>query len=158
MKKRKGITLVELIVAIALVSVLVLAVSVMEHSFYKMKTGILDKQVPAIQGNLALATMFERILRAGSESTAATAFAISPGGAEISYNRGSTPERFYLDGNAIKYRSGDTEKVILRGVKTLRFSNDYANRTTVNIELENGDTFRTSVQPRNQFTPRSVVN
>jgi hypothetical protein len=158
MKRKQGITLVELVVGIVLVAALVIGVSVVESSFYKMKTGTLDKQIPAIQGNLALATMFERVLRSGSLNQNTAAFTVSADSKMIEYKRGSVVESFYLAGNDLKYKSGDAEKVILRNVKDLRFSKDASERLIVDMTLSSGDNFRTSVQPRNQFTVKSTVN
>jgi Tfp pilus assembly protein FimT len=158
MKRKQGITLVELIVAIVLVSALVLGVSVVESSFYKMKTGTLDKQIPAIQGNLALATIFERVLRSGSQSQNTAAFTISADSKTIEYKRGNSVESFFLAGHDLKYKTADSEKVILRNVQDLRFSKDTSERLIVEMSLTSGDNFRTSVQPRNQFTVKSTLN
>jgi prepilin-type N-terminal cleavage/methylation domain-containing protein len=162
MKRKNGITLVELIVAVVLVAVLVLGVSVVESSFYKMKTGTLDKQLPAIQGNLALATMFERVLRAGSPNNTLPAFTVSADSKTLQVARGGVTELFYLDGSDLKYNDGKTVKVILRNVKSLQFSEDVIKGTSVRLivdmSLTSGDNFRTSVMPRNQFTPGTVIN
>jgi len=158
MKIKQGITLVELIVAIVLVVGLVIGVTVVEISFFKLKSGTLDKQVPAIQGNLALATIFERLLRAGSLSQNNELFTISADNKTLEYRRSSTLESFYLDGRDLKYRVGSTEKVILRNVQDLRFGRDASERLIVEMNLTSGDNFRTSVQPRNQFTVQSTIN
>lgn len=158
MKRKQGITLVELIVAIVLVAALVLGVSVVESSFFRMKTGTLDKQIPAIQGNLALATIFERVLRSGSQNQTGAAFTVSADKKMIEYKRGNIVESFFLDGHELKYKSGDAEKVILRNVLSLQFSRDASDRLIVDMNLMSGDNFRTSVQPRNQFTVKSKLN
>jgi Na+-transporting NADH:ubiquinone oxidoreductase subunit NqrC len=159
MKGKQGITLVELIVVVVLVAGLIVGVSAVEISFYKMKTGTLDKQIPAIQGNLALATIFERVLRAGSLSQSNEAFIISADNKMLEYKRGNSLESFYLDGQDLKYKSGNTEKVILRNVQGLRFSKeDSSGRLIVEMSLTTGDNFRSSVQPRNQFTIQSTIN
>ncbi|MCX5708674.1 MAG: prepilin-type N-terminal cleavage/methylation domain-containing protein [Candidatus Omnitrophica bacterium] len=162
MKSKKGITLVELIVAVVLVAVLIFGVSVVESSFYKMKTGTLDKQLPAIQGNLALATIFERVLRSGSPNNTLPAFTISADSKTLEFKRGGVTESFYLDGGDLKYNDGKTVKVILRNVKSVQFSKDVIKANTfrliAEIDLASGDNFRTSVMPRNQFTPGTVIN
>jgi hypothetical protein len=159
MKRKQGITLVELIVAIVLVTALIFGVSVVESSFYKMKTGTLDKQLPAIQGNLALATIFERVLRAGAKSqTDPNAFIISTDNKNLTFTRGGVTESFYLVGSDLKYKNGDAEKVILRNIRSLQFSNDTAGRLIVDMSLASGDNFRTSVEPRNQFTTHGKIN
>jgi hypothetical protein len=159
MKRTQGITLVELIVAVVLVAALIVGVGVVESSFYKMKTGTLDKQIPAIQGNLALATIFERVLRSGSATQRVeNAFTISADNKTLEYKRGTVAESFYLDGNDLKYKEGAKEKVILRNVQALQFHNDTGGRLIVDMTLNSGEDFRTSVQPRNQFTIKSVIN
>jgi hypothetical protein len=162
MKRKQGITLVELIVAVVLVTVLIFGVSVVESSFYKMKTGTLDKQIPAIQGNLAMATMFERVLRSGSSNDTVPAFTISADSKTLELKRGGNTESFYLDGSDLKYNDGKAVKVILRNVKSLQFSKDVIRSNTfrliAEISLTSGENFRTSVMPRNQFTPGTVIN
>ena len=107
MKRKTGFTLVELIVAIVLVSVLIIAISSVESSFYGLKAGFLDKQAPAIRGNLALATIFERVLRAGSKSASTASFSITEDGTVLKFTRLTptpTDESFYLENNALKYK------------------------------------------------------
>ena len=123
-----------------------------------MKTGTLDKQIPAIQGNLALATIFERVLRSGSLSQNTEAFTVSPDGKTLEYKRGGNAESFYLVGRELKYKAGNAEKAILNNVLSLQFSKDASGRLIVDMSLTSGDNFRTSVQPRNQFTVKSTLN
>ena len=175
MKSKKGFTLVELIVAIVLVGVLIIAISSVESSFYGLKAGFLDKQAPAIKGNMALATIFERMLRAGSEnkSSKAASFSISQDGTRLDFTKMTptkTDEHFYLDNKSLKYDSAGRVTTLLTDVRALKFfgdmngtdaqgkDNHVANRLTVEITLDNNDTFRTSVTPRNQFTAKQVVN
>jgi len=158
MRKVRAVTLVELLIAISLIGVLVVAMSSLGSSLYAMKTDLLDKQQPLIQGNLALASIFERVLRASAVGSQA-AFTISDQGRRLEYTRSGIDEKIWLEGDTIKYQEGDNpEKVILKGVQSLNFVRDYENRLAVNITLSSGEKFRTCVQPRNEFTPQGVIN
>ncbi len=157
MGKKKGFTLVELVIAIVLAVGLIVAISAIESSFYGLKATFLDKQATAVKGNLAMATIFERVLRAGTMQKSA-AFLISAKGSQLDYKRGTVSESFFLSKGSLKYKSGSREITLLTGVNSLKFSDEMPNRLTVEMTLSNGDAFRTSVTPRNQATAPSIIN
>jgi len=163
MRKTRAVTLIELLIAISLIGVLVITMSSLASSLYAMKRDLLDKQQPLIQGNLALATTFERVLRTGIRGTR-PAYDITSNGTYLTYYRvrelGPTETgEIWLEGDKIMYKEEDSpEKVILANVSALNFVKDYENRLAVNITLKSGEKFRTCVQPRNDFTPQAVVN
>jgi len=158
MLRKKAVTLIELLIAISLIGVMAVAISSLEGSFYGIKETILYKQQPVIQGNLAMAHIFERVLRA-SAVTNGPAFTISSDGKSITYHRSGRNERIWLEGSIIKYNDGvRSDKTILANVASLTFSRPYQNRLDAEIVLNSGEKFRTSVQPRNEFTPQNVIN
>lgn len=159
MKKEKSVTLVELIIAISLIGVMAITMGSLGTSIYAMKKDVFDKQESSIQGHLAIATIFERVLRAEAK-TSGPAFTISDGGKTLQYKRSGKTETIRLDDatDTIKYDDGSSVSIILRDAKTLNFSQDYQNRLAVLITLNNDETFRTAVQPRNEFTPQGTIN
>lgn len=154
---KKGITLVELLLALSLIGVMVVSISSVGNTLYGMKKDFLEKEGTVIKGHLAAATIFERVLRA-TAITAGSAFNISGDGTMVTYKRNTTEERIWLDKDSIKYFDGDVEKILLTGVKSLEFVKDFSNRLAFTITLENGKVIATAVQPRNEFTPGSVIN
>jgi prepilin-type N-terminal cleavage/methylation domain-containing protein len=157
MKQTRAVTLVELVIALSLIGVLIAITTSIGSSFYAMKKDFLDKQQASIQGHLATAAIFERVLRASAVSSSA-AFTVSPDGKTVEYSRSGLDEKIWLDGDTVKYDDGGSVKVLLQGVRSLSFAQDYMGRLAVAITLSNGENLRTAVQPRNQFTPPSVIN
>ena len=160
MKNKKGVTLLELLIALGLLGLMVVFIGSIGSEMYAMKKEFLDKQQPFVQGHIASMAMFERILRAGSSSpgTSAATYTIAEDGSAIEYKRSGLTERIFLAGSSIKYSDGTAEKVILKDVKDLRFEQDYGHRVAMEIELNSGEKYRTAVQPRNEFTPQKVIN
>lgn len=159
MRQERAVTLVELLIAISLIGALVIVTTGIGNSFYAIKRDLLDKQQSSIQGNLAMATIFERVLRAAT-ITSGAAFTISNNGKTLQYAKSGATETIWLDENTntIKYNDGSSERVILNDVMSLNFFQDYQSRLAVNLTLSSGENFRTAVQPRNQFTPRGIIN
>ncbi|MFA5363119.1 MAG: prepilin-type N-terminal cleavage/methylation domain-containing protein [Candidatus Omnitrophota bacterium] len=160
MKNTKGVTLLELLIALGLLGVMVVFIGSIGSEMYAMKKEFLDKQQPYVQGHVASMTMFERILRAGTTSpgTSAATYTISDDGTAIEYKRSGLTERMSLAGSSIKYSDGSAEKVILKDVKSLHFEQDYGHRVAMEIELNSGEKYRTAVVPRNEFTAQKVIN
>lgn len=180
MGTKKAVSLVELIIALSMVTVLVLAIGTVSNSLFAMKRDIIDKQQPAIQGNLAIASIFERVLR-GSEG-AGSILNISPDGTSVSYSRFGIQEVIWLDAHdpnnkLIKIKQTGAagqvkESAILTDVASLKFDRDdrypvpaagsgvdpQNNRLNVEIALNSGETFRTCVQPRNEYTVIGVID
>lgn len=157
MRRKRAVTLVELIIAISLIGFLAIATSSIGSSLYTMKRDTLDKQQPLIQGHFATATIFERVLRA-ADITTGPAFTISNNDKTLQYVRSGVTEKIWQDGNTIKYNDGSSERIILKDIQSLNFSRDFENRLAVSITLSSGENFRTCVQPRNEFTPQAVIN
>jgi prepilin-type N-terminal cleavage/methylation domain-containing protein len=159
MSREKGVTLIELIIALGLIGVMGITTGSIGISLYSLKREVLDKQEPWIQGHLATSAIFERVLRAAVVSTG-PAFTILDNGKTLTYSRAGTTEKIWLDGpnNTIKYYDGASEKVILTNVGSCLFEQDYLNRLAVNIALKSGENFRVAVQPRNHFTPAAIIN
>ncbi|MDD5668408.1 MAG: prepilin-type N-terminal cleavage/methylation domain-containing protein [Candidatus Omnitrophica bacterium] len=154
---KKGVTLMELLIALGLIGVMGIFIGSIGTEMYVMKKEFLDKQQPLIQGHIASMTIFERVLRSGSIGVNA-GYTISADGKQLDYKRGGTAEKIWLEGNVIKYSDGQTEKAILKDVKNLQFTQDFGHRLAVEIDLNSGETFRTCVQPRNEFTPSSCID
>lgn len=158
LKTNKAVSLFELLVSISLIGLLILTINGVGSSVYRMKRDILDRQQPLIQGTLATALIFERVLRASAVTNNA-AFTI-PDAEHLEYRRAGSIERIWKEGDVIKYSDGASEKIILRNVNSLQFSPDFEKRLAVEITLKDNinQVYRTAVQPRNQFTPASVIN
>jgi hypothetical protein len=160
MKNTKGVTQMELLIALGLLGLMSIFIGSIGSEMYAMKKEFLDRQQPFVQGHIASMTAFERILRAGTASpgTNAPSYIISDDGSAIEYKRSGSAERIYLAGSSIKYSDGSAEKVILNDVKNLQFAQDYGHRVAIEIELNSGEKFRTAVVPRNEFTPQRAIN
>jgi hypothetical protein len=158
MRNAKGVTLMELLIALGLLGMMVIFIGSIGSEMYAMKKEFLDKQQPFVQGHIASMTAFERLLRAGPSSPAssAPAYTISDDGTAIDYSRGGQTERIFLAGSSIKYSDGSGEKTILNDVKSLQFTQDYGRRVAIEIELNSGEKYRTAVVPRNEFSPTST--
>lgn len=163
MNKTKAVTLIELIIAISLVVILVATISAVTSTLLAMKRDILDKQLASIQGNMGLAAIFERALRATPTNPTEPTFTIvSPSQIELPKTDAGIPvtEKIWLDSAAdtIVYNNGIKDKVLLSGVKSLLFVKDYEKRLAVEVVLFSGEKFAIAVQPRNQFTAMSLIN
>ncbi len=160
MKNAKGVTLMELLIALGLLGLMVIFIGSIGSEMYAMKKEFLDKQQPLVQGHIASMTMFERILRAGgvSSGSSAAVYTIAEDGTAIEYKRSGLTERLFLAGSSIKYSDGSTEKVLLKDVKDLKFEQDYGHRVAMEVELNSGEKYRTAVVPRNEFTPQKIIN
>lgn len=162
MRKKRAVTLVELLISIAMIGILVLAISSTGASLYAMKKNVLDKQAPSVQAQLALATIFERVLRATLTTAGPqAAFTISNGGTKVSYKLSGHTEDIWWDtaSKNVYYNDGVNTRTILRGVHSLNFaqtSNDLR-RLEIDVTSANGEKHRTAVQPRNVFTT-GIIN
>ncbi len=169
MRRKKAITLLELIIAMALLTVMTATTTTSFISIKSLRQNFLNREAGFAQANLAVATVFERALRTGG-AVGVSAFTIQPDGRMVELRRlvgGTTVnERIWFDSatHEVKYRfENDPDKVILRGVQNLWFSNDYtgpsnSRRLALELTLQDGQKLRTSVQPRNQRTPQAVIN
>lgn len=165
MSGKRAITLLELLLALALLGVLVLSISSLSSSLSSLKKDLLEKQRPFIQGQLATATIFERILRSGTllpnYSAGQTAYTISDGGYRVAWTKSNIKETIWQDGDKLMYDDGlgGGNQTLLTGVSYVQFGRPFNNDVlSVNIKLTNGETARTYVQPRNQFTPQGLIN
>ena len=160
MKNEQGVTLLELLIALGLIGMMVVFIGSIGSEMYAMKREFLERQQPYVQGHIACMTMFERILRSGSlnPGSSKATYTISADGTQIDYQRAGLAEKLYLDGGDIKYSDGSTDKVILKDVKSLQFTQDFGQRVAMEIELKSGEKYRTAVTPRNAFTPQNVIN
>ena len=160
MKNNRGISLLELLIALGLLGLMVVFIGSISSELYAMKKEFLEKQQPYVQGHIASMAMFERILRSGSGNpgTSVPNYTISGNGSQIEYKRAGLTEKLYLDGTNIKYSDGSSEKVILKDVKSLQFKQDYGHRVALEIELNSGEKYRTAVLPRNEFTAQKIIN
>lgn len=196
MRKKEAVSLIELIVALCMITVMVLTIGSVGNSLYAMKRDIIDRQLSTVQGNLAMSTIFERILR-GTETTGpgggSVVLDISPDGTSVSYKRFSLEEKIWKDADKIKatqskigaggVRETVAETTILTNVASLKFNRDVKvpapaagsgidplnNRLNIEVVLKDevgesgeilkkGETFRTCVQPRNEFTPIGLID
>jgi prepilin-type N-terminal cleavage/methylation domain-containing protein len=165
MRRKKGVTLAELLIALVLLGMMVIFIGSIGNSLFSMKKQVLDKNEGAIQGNVALATIFERVLRSDGGSE----YAITDGGAgpgtKVTYKVFGRLESIYLAPDpqnsphkAVYYNDGTTTRKIIGDVEALHFGMNWAKRLEVDLELTGGENFRTAVAPRNAFTPGSVIN
>ena len=162
MRKNSAVTLIELIIAISLLGILFLTIGITTSTLYNMKKDVLSNQQALVQGTQASLLIFERLLRAEGNQTNTTqpAFVISDNGRKVCYNLpGAARECIWQQDNNLKYNDGvHGDRVILTGVNSVNFLNDYQKRLAVNIDMSNGQTIRTCVQPRNEFTPQGNIN
>lgn len=159
-KSINSVTLLELLISLAMIGVIIMSISSIGNTLYDMKKSILDKQQPVIQGTLATVIIFERVLRAVSNTPGIPAFTISDGCRHLQYIRSGINEEIWLEDNKIKYREGtNPDKIILDNVNNLCFTQDFNNRLAMDINLclnevcNETQNFRTAVQPRNEFVP-----
>lgn len=176
MKRQKGVTLLELLIAIAMVAILVAILGSTAASLYAMKKDILDKQGNSIRAQLAMATIFERVLRAAATTTTTTggptpaAFKVydSNGnditdtrapGVKITYKTtAGVTQTIWKEGSDLKYDDGSYTRTLLKDIAQIAFSKDYQNRLGYEVTLQDGQRFKTCVQPRNEFTVRGTIN
>ena len=164
MRKDRGVTLVELMLSLAMLGILVLAISSAATSLYSLKKDFLDKQGTLVQGHITAQTIFERVLRAAATEAEGKGFTLGdPDSVDghytsVSYRRptpaGYSDEKIYLEGGEVMYNG----RSILTGVQDLKFFEVYLHRLGAELTLTTGETIRTVVQPRNIFTPQRVVN
>jgi len=160
MRKDRGVTLVELMLSLAMLGILVLAISSAATSLYSLKKDFLDKQATLVQSYIAAESIFERVLRATAINAAGFTLGDSVGGhfTSVSFRRpGLRGEKIYLKGNQVMYDpdTGDSDLVdrsILTGVQDLKFFVVSPQRLGAELTLTAGETVRTVVQPRNVFT------
>ena len=168
MSSRRGVTLLELIIAVILLSVITATTTSSFLSIKSLRKNFLNRDENFVQANLAVATVFERTLRAGSTG-AGTAFDVQDSGRRVVTRRvletgGLVVETIRFDPatSEVKYKEDSSptkpEKVILKGVQSLFFSNDFRGRLALELALKDGQNIRTSVQPRNQRTPAAIIN
>jgi len=162
MRKDRGVTLVELMLSLAMLGILVLAISSAATSLYSLKKDFLDKQGTLVQGHITAQTIFERVLRAVATEAGATGFTLGDkrgnNYTSVSYRRptpaGYSDEKIYLEGGEVMYNG----RSILTGVQDLKFFEVYLHRLGAELTLTTGETIRTVVQPRNILTPQKVIN
>jgi prepilin-type N-terminal cleavage/methylation domain-containing protein len=161
MRRNKGVTLAELLIALVLLGMMVIFIGSIGNSLFSMKKQVLDKNEGAIQGNVALATIFERVLRSDGGSS----YTITDGGTRVNYKVFGRLESIYLapdpqnrSRKAVYYNDGTTTRKIIGDVETLNFSMNWSKRLEVDLKLVSGENFRTAVTPRNEFTVGSVIN
>lgn len=169
MKRKKAVTLLELVIAMALLAVMTATTTTSFISIKSLRQNFLNREAGFAQANLAVATVFERALRTGGGAVGVSAFTIEPGGRTVVLRRlvgaATLTERIWFDSatHEVKYVLGtQPDKVILKGVQDLWFSNDFSGdfgqRLALEVTLQDGQKIRTSVQPRNQRTPQAVIN
>lgn len=160
--KKRGVTLIELIIAVSLIGVLFLTISITASTLYSMKKDVMKNQQELVQGTQASLLIFERLLRAEGNQTNSTqpAFVITAGNSRVEYNLpGGPKEAIYKEGSTLKYCDGAHPcRTILNCVNRVYFANDYQKRLAVDIDMCGNQTIRTCVQPRNEFTPRGSIN
>ncbi len=160
MKRKKGVTLLELVISLTLLAVVTATATTSFISIKSLRQNFLNRDEAFVRANLAVATVFERALRAGANA-GVNAFDIQNGGEKVVLRRSGIDDTIWFDTatNEVKYIEGNkTEKVLLRGVQSLLFSNNYRQRLDLDLVLQDGQKIRTSVQPRNQRTPQAVIN
>ena len=160
MRRKRGVTLLELVLSLALLTVITATATTSFLSIKSLRQNCLNRDDAFARANLAVSTVFERALRAGAVA-GVLAFDIQNGGQKVVLKRRGVDDTIWFDSstNEIKYIEGNkTEKIILRGVQSLLFTNNYRQRLEVDLALQDGQKIRTSVQPRNQHTPQAVVN
>jgi len=160
MRRKRGVTLLELIIAVTLLTVITATTTASFISIKSLRKNFLNRDETFVRGNLAVATVVERALRSGA-GMGATAFTIEDGGRSVTLRRHGGTDKIWLEPSTkeVKYKEGDdTEKVILRAVENLTFTNDFRERLALELRLSDDQNIRTSIQPRNQRTPPAVLN
>lgn len=158
---KKAISLIELVMALALIAGLTLTATSAAIFLQKTKKNVLGQQEILTKGNLTTASVFERVLRAGAAS--GSGFTITNSGKKVEFSR-QTPqgpifEKIYYDSNTktIKYETSNIEKILLSNVENLQFSESYG-RLITSFSTTDGQKFRIGVVPRNHWTPQAIVD
>ncbi|MFA5090246.1 MAG: prepilin-type N-terminal cleavage/methylation domain-containing protein [Candidatus Omnitrophota bacterium] len=160
MLRSKSFTLMELVIAMVLISILIVIASASWSSFHKLKNQVLNDQDSLVKGHMITAAIFERILRSGQVGDKAASYNITDGNTSIRYKIFGVDQRMWLDSatGQLRYSDGSNEKVLANNIKSINFFKSSKDRLGVEVTLANNETFRTCVQPRNKITAASVIN
>jgi len=188
LRKHKGITLIELLIATVVFAVIISA-SIVGLRFMSRLRADRSAYEPAIAGARALEYCFTRILRADDtevlDSGSTLKFrVVEESGATrwAKFSKGDDNTLMY------DYNMDDSEdpEVVVRGISDVMFQKDYQDRISVELEISTEDIFntalmkyllplmeeeafavdvhpstlrlRTSVRPRNTATPQGQIN
>ena len=168
MQRFNGLTLVELMIAVALIGILVVTMGAVGTFVSNARAELQEDFLPVAQANLIVETIYQRLLRAPiikRPGGTTLPFEIFDGGTRLRYEGpgGSTTEEMKGVGDTLVYDPDISDEipgeVILRGLESIRFARDYQDRLAIELSLK-GDAgaVRCSVRSRNQFTPRSTIN
>lgn len=170
MQRFKGLTLVELMIAVALIGILVVTMGAVGKFVSNARAELQEDFLPIAQANLIVETIYQRLLRAPiikRPGGTTLPFEIFDGGTRLRYEApvpgGSRTEEIGMDGDTLVYDPDISDaipgEVILRGLESIRFVRDFGDRLAIELSLK-GDAgaVRSSVRSRNQFTARSVIN
>jgi len=157
--RQKGTTLMELTIAMILLAAVTATASISFLTMKSLKVNLLGRDATFIEGNLAVATVFERVLRSGAVGQ--TPFDVQDSGRRVVIRRNGLSEKIWFDPSTreVKYQAGNgPEMVELRNVQNLLFSTDCRMRLAMELTLADGQTMRTSVRPRNHRIPQNYYN
>ena len=167
MRNKQAVTLVELVIAMSLLALMAATTTISFVSIKSLRQNFLNREESFAQANLAAAAIFERALRTGgSVGTEPFTIPMADAGRKVLLRRvtsgGSTiTETIWFENatNKVKYQIGaEAEKVLLNDVSYLMFVNDVEGRLAYELTMQDGQRIRTSVQPRNQRTPKAIIN
>ena len=141
----KGFTLVELMVAIIILSIVVLSVGMILTSSWRFWNN--GWQQVGVQRDASYAfSRIEKVVRAGSSAV------VLGGGSGLQVTSNSITNTFQLNGNVLQLITGSTTENIVSGVQNNTPFSILGNTVTAELILQNGNSgtdFRTAILLRN---------
>ncbi len=166
LRGRAGMTLMELVVAVGLCALVMVAVSAFSTMLSRTSTQITGEFSPIEQGNLAIEAVYQRLLRApamgvSADGTQEIMFQITNNGTGVDFMDldGTDVDHVTTVGNKIIFTTPNDQQTLLTGAQSVSFYPVPYNSLAIQIVLANNQgTLVSSVYPRNKNTPGSWIN
>jgi prepilin-type N-terminal cleavage/methylation domain-containing protein len=141
---RKGLTLIELMVAVVILSIFVLFVGMILTSSWKFWNSGWEQVEVQRDASYAFSRI-ERIVRSGD--------GVSGGGSSLQVTTGATIHTFQLSGNTLRLIIGGNTEDLASGVQNVDFSisGDTVSVTLTLLSGDAGTDFRTTILLRNSL-------
>ncbi len=142
---KKGFTLIELMIAVVILSIFILAVGAIVVTSWKFWNGGWEQVELQRDASYAFARI-ERIVRSGNSAT------VLGGGSGLQVAEGAATHIFQLSGNILQLVTGGNTENIASGVQNNTPFSQSGNTVTVTLALQDGNAyanFRTTILLRN---------